>query len=127
MQQQGRKPVTDILLVDDDQDYLHQFGRFLKGEGLSVHSALSGEEAVACMEQQTYRVLITDLNMPGMDGLSLSRKAAITSPKMPVIMITGSILPEIPWLAEEAGIAKVLAKAVNPEELLMAIREVLEI
>lgn len=119
--------MTDILLVDDDQDYLHQFRRFLEGEGLSVHSVLNGEEAVACLEQQTYRVLITDLNMPGMDGFTLSRKAAISAPEMPVIMITGSILPEIPQLAEEAGIAKVLAKTVNPEELLMTIVEVLKV
>jgi len=63
--------------------------------------------------------------MPGMDGMELARKALEIAPEMPIIMMTGEISPDIPRLADEAKIKKVLAKPVHPIKMLKAVRDVM--
>lgn len=70
--------------------------------------------------------MITDLNMPGMDGLELVRKARETASQMPIIMFTGAMTPELPQLALETGVTKVLAKPFKPDEMLKTVRSVIE-
>lgn len=116
--------MTDILLVDDDQDLLRLIKSLLAQEGMAVQSAESGEEALCELREKTFELMITDFNLPGLDGLALAQKALGIAPRMPIIMITGSIASGIPRLAEEAGIAKVLFKPFHPNEILAAIRAV---
>ena len=68
--------------------------------------------------------MITDLNIPGLDGLELSRKALLIAPYMVIVMCTGDITPEISYIAAEIGIMKVLAKPFNPDDMLEMVREV---
>ncbi len=118
--------IQKILLVDDDRDTLHLVKNVLQQAGLTVLCAQSGEEAIVVLEKKSFRLMITDLNMhPGMNGFTLSRKAARIAPLMPIIMCTGDISLEIPRLAEDAGITTVLGKPYNPEELLNAIQVIL--
>lgn len=114
--------MKNILLVDDNQDCLRLVKNLLEIEGMTVQSAESGEEALCELREKTFYLMITDLNLPGLDGFALAQKALEIAPCMPVIMITGSIAPGIPRLAEEAGIAKVLFKPFHPNEILAAIR-----
>lgn len=112
------------MVVDDDQDCLRLVKNLLEIEGMTVLSAESGEDALCELREKTFYLMITDLNLPGLDGFALAQKALEIAPRMPVIMVTGSILPGIPRLAKEAGIAKVLFKPFHPNEILAAIREV---
>lgn len=66
--------------------------------------------------------MITDCDMPGMDGICLTRHSAVIAPDMPVILMAGSISSEIPDMAKQAGAAKVLAKPFGSEELVEVIR-----
>jgi len=112
-----------ILIVDDDRDYLELVRGFFEHEGMKVHCATSGEEALRKMEKRSFTLMITDLNMPGIDGFELARTARTIAPQMLIVMSTGDISPEIPHLAMEAGIATVLAKPFRPEEVLTMVRE----
>lgn len=112
-----------ILIVDDDRDYLELVRCFLEHEGMKVLCAASGMDALLKMEECSFTLMITDLNMPGIDGLELARLARTIAPRMPIVMSTGDISPEIFHLAMEAGIATVLAKPFRPEEVLAMVRE----
>ncbi len=111
-----------ILLVDDDRDYLHQFGNFLLQEGFSIKYAASGEKALSILQDSTIHLMITDLTMPNMDGIELATKASAIMPRLPIILHSGSMSPELPGLAQKAGIVRVLAKPINPGAMLEAIR-----
>lgn len=111
-----------ILLVDDDRDCLHLFGDFLLQEGFSIKYAASGDKALSILKDSTIHLMITDLNMPNMDGLELATKASAIMPRLPIILHSGSISPDLPSLAQKAGIARVLAKPVKPGVMLEAIR-----
>ena len=117
--------MEDILVVDDDRVILEAVKRILEREGNVVHCVASGEEALEKIKERTFSLMITDLNMPGLDGLELARKGLEIAPQMPIIMDTGRISPKIIRLAKEIGITKVLAKPLHVKELLETIREVM--
>ena len=64
--------MEDILVVDDDRQILELVKRILEREGIVAHCVASGEEALEKMRERTFSLMITDLNMPGLDGLELS-------------------------------------------------------
>lgn len=112
-----------ILIVDDDRDNLHMVRLFLQGEGMPVQCAVSGEEALWWLKNNTFDLMITDLNMPGMDGFELARNAALIAPYMPIVMFTGDICPEVLNKASEAGIVATLGKPFSSGKLLKLVRE----
>jgi CheY-like chemotaxis protein len=105
-------------------DNLMLVREILELEGMTVHCAGSGEEAVSQIESRDFLLMITDLNMPGLNGLELARKALEIAPRMPIILSTGAITPEIPRQAAEAGISLVLEKPFHPDEMLEAVKSV---
>ena len=117
--------MEDILVVDDDRLILEAVKRILEREGIVAHCVASGEEALEKMKERTFSLMITDLNMPGLDGLELARKGLEIAPQMPIIMDTGGISPKIIRLAKEIGITKVLGKPFLVKELLDTIRDVM--
>lgn len=118
--------MKDILVVDDDKMMLGLFKRILEREGHGVHCVSSGEEALEQIMERTYSLMITDFNMPGLNGLELSRKGLEIAPRMPIIMDTGGNSPNFTRQAMEIGISKVLTKPFHTEELLETIREVMD-
>ena len=58
-----------VLLVDDTEDVLEMFGSYLRYVGAVVTLARNGSEALACLAQARAHVIVTDLAMPGMDGV----------------------------------------------------------
>jgi two-component system, cell cycle response regulator CpdR len=117
--------MEDILVVDDDRIMLGLVKRILEREGIVVHCVASGEEALEQIKEKTFSLMITDLNMPGLNGLELARRGLKIAPQMPIIMDTGGISPKITRQAKEIGISKVLAKPFLAKELLETIREVM--
>jgi two-component system, cell cycle response regulator CpdR len=119
------KQMEDILIVDDDRIILEVVKRILEREGIVAHCVSSAEEALEKMKERIFSLMITDLNLPGLDGLELSRKGLEIAPQMPIIMNTSGISPKIIRLAKEIGISKVLSKTFLVKELLETIREVM--
>jgi CheY-like chemotaxis protein len=116
--------MQQILVVDDERYNLNMVRRLLENEQMTVQYATSGEEALWKLNKSTFDLMITDLNMPGMNGFVLSRKAAAIAPDMPIVMFTGDICPEVMTKASEAGIVTVLGKPFSSEKLLKLVREV---
>lgn len=82
-----------VLVVDDERDMCDLLVDFLSREGYEVDAAHTGPEALARVRDQDYDVVVTDLRMPGMDGIEVLREVKALRPDVPVILITafGSI------------------------------------
>jgi two-component system, cell cycle response regulator CpdR len=119
------KHMEDILVVDDDSILLGVIKLILEREGFVAHCVESGEEAIEQIKGKTFSLMITDFNMPGLNGLELARKGLEIAPRMPVIMNTGGLTPIITRLAKEIGIAKILIKPFLSTELMKSIRDVM--
>lgn len=112
-----------ILIVDDSRAHLYALRNILESEGIKAHYAVSGEEAVQkLIEAPRFTLMLTDLNMPNMDGIELAMLAKEISPKITVVMMTGVISPGVVQMAAEAGISTVLAKPFTPRQILAVIR-----
>ncbi len=90
-----------------------------------VQCAANGEEALSLLQYANINLMITDLNMPGMDGIELARKALEMFPSLSVILSTGS-LTNITQIAGDAGIRMILNKPFDPQRMLAVVMNVLK-
>ncbi len=84
-----------LLVVDDDAHLLELLNDTLVSIGYEVDGASDGVEAMERLQLGSYDLMITDIKMPGMDGISLLKKVRRYYPKLPVLFITGLSTPEI--------------------------------
>ena len=80
-----------ILVVDDDSSIVDSICRYLRREGLAAEGMSDPLNALQQLESGSYGVLITDILMPGMDGVGLLRAAKRKNPFLQVILITGQV------------------------------------
>lgn len=78
-----------ILVVDDDAEIRNLLIDFLRFKGFSCDSAADGYEALARLAIESYNLLITDINMPGMTGIELVTKVNVLAPDLPKIIFSG--------------------------------------
>jgi DNA-binding NtrC family response regulator len=116
-----------ILVVDDNRDNLDLIGHILDKDGMSYDLAFSGMEALAKMESRPFKLVLTDLRMPRMDGIQLLEKIKESWPDVEVIIITaqGSITTAIE--AIKKGAYGYILKPFEPDELSLEIHKVLEL
>ncbi len=79
----------NVLVVDDEQIILKSCERILIPEDYGVNTAISAEEAIGLLEKNTYDLIITDLKMPGMNGLEFMKKVRTKDPDINIVVITG--------------------------------------
>jgi DNA-binding NtrC family response regulator len=115
-----------LLVTDDDPDTLRILSRYLDGRGYNVLLANSGKEALGIIEQEPVHLLLTDLIMPGMDGLALTKAAKQRDPSIVVIMVTAFASIETAVQAMKAGASDYITKPVIPEELNIKVSKALE-
>lgn len=110
-----------IIIVDDEASSRVILKRIVSDAGFTVTLASSGEEALKKISTSRYDIMLTDLNMPMMNGIELTEKALQIEPDMIVILITayGSIRTAVE--AIRLGAFDFLSKPVNKEELLLII------
>ncbi len=77
-----------ILVVDDDDSVRDLVVRYLNGQGYRTAAASCGEEALPALDRRDLDLVITDFQMPGLNGLELARKALASDPDRPVILMT---------------------------------------
>lgn len=111
-----------VLLVDDDKDMLHLLSIRIRSEGFTVETATDGNEAITSVMKSRPDVVVTDLKMPGMDGMSLLTSLQRSAPTLPVIMITahGTIPDAVS--ATKAGAVSFITKPIDKDELLGQLR-----
>ncbi len=112
-----------ILIVDDEPNYLIVLSELLRDEGLEVFTASSGKEGLAIVQDVDLDLVITDMQMPGMDGLQLLEKIKESNRHLPVIMITAFAEVEKAVAAMQAGAYNYLAKPFSNDELLVNINK----
>ncbi len=116
-------PHVRVLVVDDDVDVLQSTARMLRGFGnYLVGEAQSGEEALELMALEPFDIVISDIGMPGLDGIGLLQRVHERDPFVPVVLFTGSPDVDTAIRALEHGAFRYLTKPVN----LDAMRKVLE-
>ncbi|MBP1738221.1 MAG: sigma-54-dependent transcriptional response regulator [Deltaproteobacteria bacterium] len=89
----SERMVFEILLVDDDLNILSAVSSSLADSSYRVTTALGGQKALDVLHQKPFDLVITDLNMPGVDGIAVLRRAKETSSNTKVIVMTGSVFP----------------------------------
>ncbi|GAA0522547.1 response regulator [Deinococcus depolymerans] len=114
-----RRP--SILIVDDSPGVL-QTMEFLLSPHLPVRVADSGQAALAALTPDTALVL-TDVRMPGMNGVELARTLRRTHPHLPVVFMTGIVEDDLRAEARELGVLDVLRKPLRPGVLFPALQE----
>jgi len=117
---------TRILVVDDSPDTLEVLKRNLETAGYLVFTAPGAVEAIKIVESSPIDLIITDLKMPEIDGLSLIRHIQENYKDIGVMMITGYPSIEGAVEAVKLGAEEYLSKPFTDEELLSAVRRVLD-
>lgn len=107
-----------ILLVDDNTIMTRTIADILDVEGYVVLTANSGEEALRIIHTGSVDILLTDVHMPGMNGVELAREAVKINPLMVIIFVTAYSNDEILKQARADGITNILDKPLNMPLLL---------
>jgi DNA-binding NtrC family response regulator len=113
-----------ILLAEDDDATRKGILMFLRGEGYEVTPASGGLEALSCLGRERFDFIISDIRMPGMDGLALLERLRADALQIPVIMMTAFATVEQAVKALQSGADDYLVKPLNLDELLMRIRRI---
>jgi EAL domain-containing protein (putative c-di-GMP-specific phosphodiesterase class I) len=110
-----------VLLVDDDPAVLRALGRVLKSRGYVVSTTSSGPEAVQLVTKTDFDVILSDIAMPEMDGITLLREIRSHDLHVPVILVTGEPTVDTAVQALEYGAMHYLTKPVPVEALEQAL------
>jgi DNA-binding response OmpR family regulator len=115
-----------ILWADDEMDHLQPHVLFLQEKGYSVLTVKSGDEALEVLGKEQPDLVLLDENMPGLTGLDTLVKIKKARPNLPVVMITKSEEERIMDDALGSQIADYLIKPVNPRQILLCLKKILE-
>jgi DNA-binding response OmpR family regulator len=110
-----------ILVVDDDRDACQLFAQVLDQAGYAVDAAADGFQALSLVATNRPDLVLTDLQMPRMNGLELIRRIRSVAPDVPVLLTTGAETGNLCTAANAYGAEACLVKPVNLDELLWTI------
>ena len=110
-----------ILLAEDDDSLRAFLSRALERAGYSVRACPDGETALEALEEGPYDLLLTDIVMPGVDGIEVAREAAARDKRLRIMFITGFAAVAL----APAG-SRVLAKPVHLREIVSEVERMLE-
>lgn len=118
---------TQILVVDDSDVELHLIqGLLIRNPDFHIELASNGEQALAHLSERQADLVITDLMMPGMNGLELVREIRRRHPEIPAVLMTAYGDESIALDALEAGAASYVPKARQAERLMETVERVVD-
>jgi len=120
-------PMPTILVVDDSKTMRDNLRDLLTKEGFGVVEAESGEQGVEMMGLHAIHFIISDLNMPGMDGLTMCSHIKQQGHHVPIFMLTTQANQELKVKAKEYGVVAWMIKPYNSDVLTKGIKKVLAI
>jgi DNA-binding NtrC family response regulator len=115
-----------ILVVDDDRQMRLDLAEILTIEGYDVDNVGSGEEALEMIKRRNYDIVLSDLKMPGMNGLELLDHVRKLSPETRIIMITAFATIESAVEAMKKGASDYISKPFKINEIEVAVRRAFE-
>ncbi|HLZ75286.1 cell cycle two-component system response regulator CpdR [Phenylobacterium sp.] len=113
-----------ILLAEDDDSLRGFLARALERAGYEVTACADGEEAVAVLDQE-WDLLLTDIVMPGMDGIEVARQAAALHPDLRIMFITGFAAVALAAGSQAPAGAKVLSKPIHLREIVSEVERMI--
>jgi FixJ family two-component response regulator len=116
---------STICIVDDDEDVRESIGSFFRSAGVKTKSFDRAEALLTSPDLDAMDCLITDLHMPGMNGLDLHRELLDRGRRVPVILMTAYPTAEASKEAKRLGIACFVAKPTDPDWLLDEVESLL--
>jgi DNA-binding NtrC family response regulator len=116
-----------ILTVDDEEHMLALFESVLGKSGYTVRCASSGEHALTLLEKEEFDLVISDLLMPGIDGLTLLHRVKEAHPALPFIILTGHGTVRSAVDAMKEGATDYLTKPIDTDELQVVVGKALEL
>jgi two-component system cell cycle response regulator CpdR len=113
-----------ILLAEDDDSLRGFLTRALERAGFDVTACADGEEAVAVLDE-SWDLLLTDIVMPGMDGIEVARLAAARNPGLRIMFITGFAAVALTVGERAPAGAKVLSKPIHLREIVAEVERMM--
>ena len=116
-----------ILFVDDSASMRQILKMSISGAGYEVDTADDGKQGLAKSETERYNLIISDVNMPNMNGIDMLKgiKAGRTNKFTPVVMLTTEAGDEMKQQGKSAGAKVWVVKPFKPEQLLMVIKKLI--
>jgi two-component system chemotaxis response regulator CheY len=117
----------NILLVDDFENTIFVTGLTLEQKGYNIFKALSGEQALKILDLNQIDLIITDYNMPGMNGVELVEKikSRIGLGKIPILMLSTETKQTVKDRAFDIGVTAWVKKPFKIEQFLMIVEKTL--
>lgn len=112
-----------VLIVEDDPGTRRLFRLTLQSAGLEVKEATDGLDAIGVLQMESVDLILTDLEMPKIDGISaIDTYISMRNARdVPIIVATGSADPGMIQRAKDAGAVAVLRKPLSPDQLIAAV------
>jgi DNA-binding NtrC family response regulator len=120
-------PSARIALLDDEARLVEILAMVLRRDGYEVHGFTDPNAALAALESREFDLLVTDLKMPGADGLEVLRRARKHAPELPVILITAHATVPTAVAALREGAFDYVQKPFDNEELRALVKRALEV
>ena len=116
-------PGDRVLLVDDEEDFLHTLSARMKARGLRVDTAESGEAALEKVKEKNFDAIVLDLAMPGLDGIETLKRLREINPDLQIILLTGHATVQKGVEAIKQGAIDLLEKPTDIEQLVKRIED----
>jgi CheY-like chemotaxis protein len=120
------RPFVRILVVEDDLPVRNAIQHVLANAQYRVVATQTGEEAVKLMRQGFFDLVLTDVRLPGIDGVEVTRQARQHNPRTPVLVVSGVPDPDLETRAIGAGATFFLRKPLGAQELQTVVAGMLE-
>jgi two-component system response regulator PilR (NtrC family) len=118
--------MSTILIIDDEQSMRDFLSIMLKKEGYDVVSAETGSDALKAVQNEIFDLVISDVKMPGMDGIDVLKAVKEVSPETMVIMVTAYATAETAVEAMKLGAYDYITKPFKVDEIKLTIQKALE-
>ncbi len=115
-----------ILVVDDEPSIIKLIVKVLSKADYAVKAALSAEDALEIVRKERFDLLLTDIVMPGIDGLELLRRVRQTCPDIAVVIVTGHATLDLTIRSLREGVQGFIVKPFTAKELKTEIAEALK-
>jgi len=115
--------IFNVLMVDDEKDFLNTLTKRLVKRGLDITCAGSGEEALSVVEGKKIDVVVLDVRMPGIDGIQTLKDIKKINPFIEVILLTGHANIDVAMEGMKKGAFDYLMKPIDIDELLYRIQD----
>ena len=120
------EPTAKILVIDDEEAARYGIGKSLEREGYQIELASDGKEALHKIREFQPQTVISDINMPEMDGITLLREVSQLDDPPPVVLVTAYGCETLAIQALRAGAYDYISKPFNLEDLRLVVRNAIE-